>query len=493
MAEYQMPVRSIPSQGPQVPQPRYVVWEITLSCNLKCRHCGSRAGKPRAHELNTDECISLIGELQKAGTKEIVLIGGEAYLRPDWLILIEEISRRGIVCGLQTGARALTEAKIQAAAEAGLGTVGVSIDGNTATHDVLRGVEGSHAQAVAALRYARKHGIMATANTQINRRNVDELHEILETITAAGATAWQVQLTVPMGNAADDPSLILQPYEVAALMPELFSLFEGGLRHGLQLIPGNNIGYFGPYEAAWRSTSGRSEYYGGCQAGRAGLGIEADGAIKACPSLPSASYVGGNVRDRAFSEIWDASPQLGFMRDPGQGRARLWGFCAKCYYGPICRAGCSWTAHVLTGRPGNNPFCHYRVLRLMERGWREVIVQKEPPAGQQPFDHGCFEIMVRESGGQLHGQDIYSDPDFSDLAPSAASCLDALVLCEVCDHFFYEGEIECPHCQSSSSATRPPANDLERGLRAVRSAQGHLQEASKIVQRVLERSGEPQC
>jgi MoaA/NifB/PqqE/SkfB family radical SAM enzyme len=26
--------------------PVHVVWEVTLACNLKCQHCGSRAGRP---------------------------------------------------------------------------------------------------------------------------------------------------------------------------------------------------------------------------------------------------------------------------------------------------------------------------------------------------------------------------------------------------------------------------------------------------------------
>ena len=471
-----IPVRSIPDEGLASPQPRYVVWEVTLSCNLKCTHCGSRAGAPRANELTTAECIALIGDLARAGTKEVVLIGGEAYLRPDWLVLVEEFTRQGILCGLQTGARALTEAKIVAAARAGLKTVGVSIDGGPATHDRLRGVKGSHAQAVAAIRNARKHGMMATANSQVNRRNAGEMREIFDTIIEAGATAWQIQLTVPMGNAADDPSLILQPYELASLMPDLFALFEEGLGRGLQLIPGNNIGYFGPYEAAWRSTSGRPEYYGGCQAGRAGLGIEADGAIKGCPSLPTAAYVGGNIRDKPFAEIWNESAELRFMRDPTESRARRWGFCGKCYYGPVCRGGCSWTTHVLAGRPGNNPFCHYRVLRLKERGWREVIVHKEAPAEQVPFDHGRFEIMVEDLDGRRHGQDIFARDDFHDLAPSAGAALDELVLCEVCDRFFYAGEPKCPHCHAREGAYAPRSALEDAGARAARRAMRHVNE-----------------
>jgi radical SAM protein with 4Fe4S-binding SPASM domain len=488
-AKSQIPVRSIPVGGLPEPQPRYVVWEVTLACNLKCTHCGSRAGAPRAKELTTQECVALIGDLAQAGTKEVVLIGGEAYLRPDWLTLIEEFTRHGILCGLQTGARALTAAKIAAAARAGLKTVGVSIDGGPATHDHLRGVRGSHAHAVAAIGHARQQGIMATANSQVNRRNVGELREVLDTIIDAGATAWQIQLTVPMGNAADDPSLILQPYELASLMPELFALFRSGLERGLQLIPGNNIGYFGPYEAAWRSTSGRVEYYAGCQAGRAGLGIEADGAIKGCPSLPTASYVGGNIRDKPFSQIWKDSAELGFMRDRADSRARCWGFCAKCYYGPICRGGCSWTAHVITGRPGNNPFCHYRVLRLQERGWREIIVHKEGPASHLPFDHGQFDILVEDQDGRLHGQDIFTRDDFHDLAPGAGAALDQLVLCEICDRFFYKDECECAHCHASATATA--SENALKGIDVAQNVVRHANEIERIIRLISERTSLP--
>ena len=42
-------------------------------------------------------------------------------------------------------------------------------------------------------------------------------------------------------------------------------------------------------------TDGRAG--GSCGAGRATLGIEANGAIKGCPSLPTAEWTGGNIRD----------------------------------------------------------------------------------------------------------------------------------------------------------------------------------------------------
>jgi sulfatase maturation enzyme AslB (radical SAM superfamily) len=123
--------------------PVHVVWEITVACNLKCRHCGSRAGHRRANELSTQECLQVVEQLAELGTREVSLIGGEAYLRSDWIELIRAIRHHGMRCALQTGGRGLTNARLRLARDAGLQGVGVSIDGLEALHDETRGVPGS--------------------------------------------------------------------------------------------------------------------------------------------------------------------------------------------------------------------------------------------------------------------------------------------------------------------------------------------------------------
>src|SRR4051794_27878850 len=44
-------------------RPIYAVWEITLACDLACRHCGSRAGKERPDELTTAEALDLVEQI----------------------------------------------------------------------------------------------------------------------------------------------------------------------------------------------------------------------------------------------------------------------------------------------------------------------------------------------------------------------------------------------------------------------------------------------
>lgn len=448
--------------------PRYVVWEITLSCNLKCLHCGSRAGRPRENELSTSECVALIDQLAKAGTKEITLIGGEAYLRRDWLTLIEAIAKKGILCTLQTGGRALSKEKVRMAKESGLFGIGVSIDGDSNTHDRLRGVRGSFASAMDAIANSISYGITTTANTQINRLNIDQLEVIYGELRTRKVAAWQLQLTVPMGNAADRPDLIIQPFELRTLLPRLYTLFLIGRSEGLRVIPGNNIGYFGPYEANWRSVTGRPEYYGGCSAGRYGLGIEADGSIKGCPSLPSESYRAGNIRDNSLEYIWQRSTQMAFMRNAKAVGSRAQGYCKSCYYQPVCGSGCTWTTQVVSGHPGNNPFCHYRVLQLEKLGLHERIVQTSKPKNGRPFDHGTFRIELFDNSDLTRPASLPELPEIPTYDDYS------LVVCDRCDEFYYERDTSCPHCNFKSKGNSATFDRLVSALAKAKEEQRKL-------------------
>src|SRR6266511_1510148 len=77
-------------------RPIYAVWEITLKCDLACRHCGSRAGAERPDELSLAEALDLTRQLAELGVKELTLIGGEAYLYAGWTDVIREIRKNGM-------------------------------------------------------------------------------------------------------------------------------------------------------------------------------------------------------------------------------------------------------------------------------------------------------------------------------------------------------------------------------------------------------------
>ena len=376
--------------------PAYVVWELTLRCDQPCTHCGSRAGEARPSELGTEEALGVVRQLAAMRAREVVVIGGEAYLHPGFLAIVRGLADAGIRPVMTTGGRGVDASLARAMKEAGLVRASVSLDGLEAKHDLMRAARGSFASATAALAHLRAAGIETAANTNLNRLNQGDLEALYEHLRDAGIQAWQLQLTTPLGRAADRPEMILQPYDLVALFPRIAALKARAFRDGVLLMPGNNLGYFGPEEALLRSPSeGGSDHFLGCQAGRYVLGIESDGAVKGCPSLQTARYVGGNLRERTLEDIWSTAPELAFTRertatDPETG---LWGFCATCPFAETCLGGCTFTAHAFFGRPGNNPYCHYRARTLRGRGLRERLTLRTSAPGD-PFDHALFDLVL---------------------------------------------------------------------------------------------------
>src|SRR6185295_9000721 len=113
-------------------------------------------------------------------------------------------------------------------------------------------------------------------------------------------------------------------------------------REGVAVLPGSSVGYYSPYEHVYREYSyGLGQAWMGCQAGLAGIGIEADGKIKGDPSLPTDYYTGGNIRKKPLREIMQ-TPELTFNMNGGtpEGTAHLWGFCKTCKFAELCRGGC---------------------------------------------------------------------------------------------------------------------------------------------------------
>ncbi len=392
----------------QAARPAYVVWELTLRCDQPCTHCGSRAGSARQGELDTEEALAVVQQLAAMGTDEVVLIGGEAYLHPGFLSIISALRAAKIRPTMTTGGRGITAALATQMAQAGIASVSVSVDGLEKTHDLMRAVRGSFDSATEALRTLSRAGITITANTNVNRLNRGDLEGLYLVLRDLGIAAWQVQITTPLGRAADRPDLVLQPYDLLEVMPRLAALKMRAFSDGILLMPGNNLGYFGKEEALLRSpTPDGRDHFQGCLAGRFVMGIESDGAVKGCPSLQTDSYVGGSVKDSTLRDIWDASPQLGFTRR--RTVDDLWGFCRDCDFAEVCMGGCSFTAHALFGRPGNNPYCHYRAQTFAKQGLRERLVLAESAPGR-PFDHALFDLVVEplstEEVGPLRPQQL---------------------------------------------------------------------------------------
>ena len=398
-------------------RPALAVWELTLACDHRCLHCGPRAGEARPDELTTDEALALVDDLADIGVGEVVLIGGEAYLRNDFILVIRKIRERGMACSMTTGGLTLTKARAEAMVEAGIQSVNLSIDGLEASHDHVRNREGSWRRAFEALRNIRDAGCRVAVNTQINQRSRFELLELFELLAAERIWAWQLQITCPHGNAVDNAEIVLQPYMYLELFEVLREVADRCRERNIVLWPGNNLGYFGPHELALRKQQKQwSGHFTGCEAGRYSISIESNGTIKNCPSLGGPANTAGNWRSTPLKQMWSEAPQMTYFR--GQSVDVLWGYCRECYYADVCKAGCTAASEPLLGRPGNNPFCHHRALVMDAQGLRERIELVRGAESNLPFAMGLFRVVREHKDPErrvAHGPVAIEEPRVSRL------------------------------------------------------------------------------
>ena len=341
-------------------KPRMCVWELTLRCNLRCGHCGSRAGLPREHEMSTEECLGVVEDLAGLGCEVITLSGGEPTLHPGWPEIARAVRAHGMIPNMVTNGIQCDEAQSRTMKQVGLSNVAVSLDGTRDVHEAVRG-KGTFERTVQAIANLRSVKMPVTVMTTINRMNLQELEAIYDVCVSLGVDRWRLQLGKPMGNLEDREDWVIEPRELLYLLPRLHRLAERGpVRVGI----GDSIGFHSVYDIPLRATSwkGTPQRWAGCQAGLLGIGIESDGGVKGCLSMQAGcdgpdTFREGSIRERSLFEIW-TDPTL-FAYNRHFSPADLTGACATCAHARSCRGGAHCVSIAVNGTTTENPYCYY--------------------------------------------------------------------------------------------------------------------------------------
>lgn len=331
--------------------PGLVIWEITLKCNLRCRHCGSSAGNARSNELTTKEGLRLCNDLARLGFRGVTLFGGEPFLRKDWHVLGKNAKDLGMKLSVVSNGFVDAGEIIPKLVDLEADSVQVGLDGATAKmHDYIRGVTGSFEKAIEFLRLSKKAGLSNGAITTVSKMNFKELPKIKDLIVKEGID-WQVQEAVPIGRFPKE--MVLSEQEYYALGLFITSNRKKYSSEGIFIGAPHNLGFHSQFIPALSSMG-----WQGCWAGKKVLGIQSDGSVKGCLAL-SDDFIEDNIRDRSIVEIWNDPDAFAFNRrfkkeDLGEN-------CKGCKYRETCKGGCSTRSNSLTGIPHNDRCCFYRI------------------------------------------------------------------------------------------------------------------------------------
>ena len=162
--------------------PTFVWWDITSTCNLRCRHCYSNSGASLHDELTTEEVKHILDQLAIMNVFYVYILGGEPLLRKDFMDILGYCRSLNIEVMVSSNGWFITADLACTLARLGIRHVRVSIDGATAkTHDAIRGVNGSFDRAVAAVRNLKRAGVPVVGiSPTLMKENVHEAEMLIE-------------------------------------------------------------------------------------------------------------------------------------------------------------------------------------------------------------------------------------------------------------------------------------------------------------------------
>ncbi|MDX6680378.1 MAG: hypothetical protein QOG94_417 [Solirubrobacteraceae bacterium] len=215
--------------------PRLWVYS-NFHCNLACDYCAvASSPAARRRELPAARFRALVDEALREGFEELYLTGGEPFVHPRIVEMIEYASDRMTTVVLTNVMLFTGRRRAQLARLAGRPrlTLQSSIDGaRAATHDRWRGA-GSWAVAMEGLRHAASLGLalrVAMTATPENAGEVDELRELLAALGIAGDD-FAVRPLVRRGFAAGAAAAGAIAVSDAVMVPELTITADGAHWH----------------------------------------------------------------------------------------------------------------------------------------------------------------------------------------------------------------------------------------------------------------------
>jgi radical SAM protein with 4Fe4S-binding SPASM domain len=334
--------------------PEYCVWELTLRCNMRCRHCGSMAGTARENELTVNECLNIAEQLVDIGCKRVTFIGGEVFLFDGWEKIPRKLTDNRIEVNVITNGFLLRDEQISQIKYARLSNVGVSLDGMKDNHNYMRNVDNSFEKVMDAFDILKREGIPIAVITSLIDRNFGDLWPMYDLLKEKSVEIWQIQIVTPMGNIAEKKNLLLSPEKVPMITR---FIREKRNEQKIRIYAADNIGYFDENELYLRNLPGTICAWSGCQAGMRVIGIDSIGNVKGCESLYSDEFIEGNLREESLSSIWFKEGNFAYNRNFDINM--LTGSCKNCDKGVICRGGCRGSCYFTTDSKFENSYCCY--------------------------------------------------------------------------------------------------------------------------------------
>ncbi|GAB4419353.1 MAG: radical SAM protein [Thermodesulfovibrionales bacterium] len=348
-------------------KPKWIAWEITRRCNLRCIHCRSASeldvkGHP---DFPTSEAFRIIDDISGYANPVVVLSGGEPLLRGDVFDIARHGTEKGLRMCLATNGTLVTDEACSRIKESGIKIVSLSLDGSTdVMHDDFRDQAGAFSGTINAAGLFKKYGIEFIINSSFTKRNQEEIPKVYRLAKELGATAWYMFMIVPTGRGEEIMNELISKEDYEEILEWHYQMEKDEkdmlvrptcaphyYRVVLQKAKDDGVKF--ERRTLKFSTGGAK----GCIAGQLICLIDVDGNVLPCSYFPKSA---GNIRERSFKNIWENSELFKELRDFKKYRGR----CGSCEYINVC-GGCRARAYSVYGDYlEEEPFCGYVPVKM---------------------------------------------------------------------------------------------------------------------------------
>lgn len=347
--------------------PKWIAWEITRRCNLKCIHCRSSSemeviGHP---DFSTEEAFRIIDDIASYAKPVVVLSGGEPLLRKDVFEIAQYGTKKGLRMCLATNGTLVNDEVCEKIKSSGIRIVSLSLDGSTKeVHDNFRNEKGAFDGTINAARLFKKHGIEFIINSSFTKRNQEEIPKVYRLAKELGATAWYMFMIVPTGRGEEIMNELISKEDYEEILNWHYQMEKEEQEmlvrptcapHYYRIVIQKSKEEGSKFQRrTLKFSTGGSK---GCIAGQLICLINVDGDVLPCSYFPMPA---GNIRERSFKDIWENSELFKELRNFKAYKGR----CGTCEFINVC-GGCRARAYAVYGDYlEEEPFCRYIPLKL---------------------------------------------------------------------------------------------------------------------------------
>jgi len=355
--------------------PTAVRWDITLNCELNCRHCSmGRLTNHRSEHPSDDTVLAVARRLRRDVVYQVGLLGGEPLSHPAISSVLRLFIEQGTFVTINTNGL-LIDAPLLDLVRGNFGwSIMVSLDGSDEeSHDHIRG-RGRFRQTIEKIRMALELrrdewpyiGIQCT----FNNRTINSMSEIIRLAESLGLDILQLRLVGEAGNAARHyEELKVNHYDAFNALVEYFES-RNSKTQGLSI----NINFLSNLvKVAIQKQLGLKLplTVEGCTAATTTAFVDCNGRLWPCQTLAYATdsrlqdyfeLQDNSLLTHSFEEIWNSR---GFHRLRELNARRLHAEiarpCSNCQFNNVCTP---CPLPYLIGQSLDQPQCEWSMALL---------------------------------------------------------------------------------------------------------------------------------